>query len=99
MPRRSRPRKEPAPAQGDPAPALLRDQQESGPDGDWVVRPVTGAANNKTYRCPGCDHEIRPATPHLVVWAAEDSAALDRRHWHRTCWHARRHRNPGRSRW
>ncbi|MDP9431611.1 MAG: hypothetical protein M3P91_02510 [Actinomycetota bacterium] len=60
---------------------------ESWPDGDWVVRPVTGAASTKSYRCPGCDQEIRPATPHLVVWP--DGELDDRRHWHKPCWRAR----------
>jgi hypothetical protein len=60
---------------------------ESGPDGDWMVRPITGAAAVKLYRCPGCDHEIRAGTPHVVVWrpGAEES----RRHWHTPCWRAR----------
>ncbi|MGE5288516.1 MAG: hypothetical protein ACM3ML_15220 [Micromonosporaceae bacterium] len=43
---------------------------ESWPDGDWVVRPVSGAAAAKTYRCPGCDQEIPPGTPHVVAWPA-----------------------------
>jgi hypothetical protein len=73
---------------------------EEALDGDWVVRRLTGSATSKTYRCPGCDHEIRPATPHLVTWPAypRDSdlepwditaAAEWRRHWHATCWRAR----------
>jgi hypothetical protein len=53
-------------------------------DGDWTVRPLSGAAAVKVYRCPGCDHEINPGTPHLVVWQPERAA--DRRHWHRPCW-------------
>ena len=28
------------------------------------------ASGLKTYRCPGCDQEIRPATPHVVSWPA-----------------------------
>lgn len=69
--------------------AALRgvDQVEEWFDGDWVVRPVTGAAATKDYRCPGCDHEIRPATPHLVAWPAGGPA--ERRHWHKPCWRAR----------
>ena len=71
---------------------------------DWSVRHVAGAsAEGKTYRCPGCDQEIRPGTPHLVTWQAyardsdldpwdTDSAADRRRHWHATCWSARVHR-------
>ena len=38
-------------------------RRESGSDGDWLVRPVTGAAATKTYRCPGCDQEIRRRRP------------------------------------
>lgn len=59
---------------------------ESWPDGDWTVRPVTGSAS-RPYRCPGCDQEIRPATPHLVAWPEGDLD--DRRHWHTACWRAR----------
>ena len=73
---------------------------EQAADGDWVVRPLTGAASDKTYRCPGCDQEIRPGTPHVVTWPAyardsdldpwdTDSAADRRRHWHTACWRAR----------
>jgi hypothetical protein len=73
---------------------------EEASDGDWVVRPLTGAASDKTYRCPGCDQEIRPRTPHVVAWPAyardsdldpwdTESAADWRRHWHTTCWRAR----------
>jgi hypothetical protein len=60
---------------------------ESGPDGDWVVRPVAASAATKVYRCPGCDQEIRPAVPHVVAWRVGDEA--DRRHWHTPCWSAR----------
>jgi hypothetical protein len=61
---------------------------------DYVVRPVTGSAATKAYRCPGCDHEIRPATPHVVVWPFDDAGLERRRHWHSACWRARdrRHR-------
>ncbi|MCX6421913.1 MAG: hypothetical protein NT180_06035 [Actinobacteria bacterium] len=65
------------------------------PDGDWVVRRVTGAAATKAYRCPGCDQEIRPATPHTVAWPdGGASASEDRRHWHSPCWEKRTHRRP-----
>ncbi|MFL6241325.1 MAG: hypothetical protein ACJ735_17720 [Actinomycetes bacterium] len=65
--------------------------------GEYVVRPITGSASTKTYRCPGCDHEIRPATPHVVVWPADHPAgADDRRHWHTACWRARDRRPPRR---
>ncbi|MGZ4508881.1 MAG: hypothetical protein ACXVX0_16665 [Blastococcus sp.] len=76
-----------------------RETVEEGADGDWVVRPLTGSSG-KTYRCPGCDQEIRPGTPHVVTWPAyardsdldpwdTDSAADWRRHWHSACWRAR----------
>jgi hypothetical protein len=60
---------------------------ESGPDGDWIVRPVSGAAAVKVYRCPGCDQEIAPGLPHVVAWQVDD--ADNRRHWHRPCFDAR----------
>lgn len=58
---------------------------------DWYVRPLTGAASTKAYRCPGCDHLIPMATPHVVVWPVQKSllsaSAIDeRRHWHVSCW-------------
>jgi hypothetical protein len=86
---------------GGPGPGQHRvDVVEEAADGDWVVRPVTGATTGKTYRCPGCDQEIRTGTPHVVTWAAyardsdldpwdTESAADLRRHWHTTCWRAR----------
>ncbi len=73
-------------------------QTQSWPDGDWVVRQVPGAAAAKTYRCPGCDQEIRPGTAHVVVWQADASDAAERRHWHNSCWQ-RRPRRPGPSPW
>ncbi len=60
---------------------------ESWPDGDWMVRHVTGSASTKPYRCPGCDQQIRSATPHVVAWP--ESNLDDRRHWHTACWRAR----------
>ncbi|MEX5637692.1 hypothetical protein [Parafrankia sp. FMc2] len=62
-----------------------------GPDEGWVVRPVTGAATTKEYRCPGCDHLIALGMPHRVVWPV--GAVDERRHWHTACW-ARRHAGP-----
>ncbi|MGH3326817.1 MAG: ATP/GTP-binding protein [Streptomycetales bacterium] len=62
---------------------------EEWPDGEWIVRSVTGSATTKSYRCPGCDHEIHPATPHLVAWPAEAGGLDERRHWHPACWRAR----------
>lgn len=59
---------------------------EDEPGGEWIVRPVAGA--EKTYRCPGCDHEIFPGVGHVVAWPV--GGADERRHWHRPCWDRRR---------
>lgn len=84
-PRRARRR--PEDAQPPPLTPVGGEQVEEHPDGDFVVRRLTGSAATKVYRCPGCDQEIRPATPHVVAWPVgrED----DRRHWHSACWQAR----------
>jgi hypothetical protein len=50
---------------------------ESAPDGDWLVRTVPGAHGRKTYRCPGCDHEIAPGVGHVVAWPAPDGGYGD----------------------
>jgi hypothetical protein len=69
---------------------------QAHPDGDWLVRDVTGAGAAKTYRCPGCDHEIRPGVAHVVAWPADERGDMsDRRHWHTGCWRARDRRAPG----
>ncbi|MBJ8342869.1 ATP/GTP-binding protein [Antrihabitans sp. YC3-6] len=69
---------------------------EPGPseiDERYVVRTVPGARATKTYRCPGCDHEIRPGTAHVVVWPADEIGGTEeRRHWHTGCWSGRRTR-------
>ena len=72
-----------------PALRLGPERIESAPDGDWVVRAVPRAAAVKTYRCPGCDQEIRPGTAHVVVWPAYTPGLAERRHWHRPCWEER----------
>jgi hypothetical protein len=68
------------------------------PEGPLEVRHVQPYQAVKPYRCPGCDHEIRPATPHVVAWPAawgadgdrdEDAGLGERRHWHTACWRAR----------
>jgi hypothetical protein len=82
-----------------PLPNLTR--LEIGSDGyEYEVRPVTGAAAAKGYRCPGCDHEIRSGTPHVVVWQAGmgDAGIDERRHWHTACWASRNTRRPTRKR-
>jgi hypothetical protein len=71
---------------------------ETKADGEWLVRSVTGSATAKSYRCPGCQQLVAPATPHLVVWPADpsllaalsgDEALDERRHWHTGCWRRR----------
>jgi hypothetical protein len=78
----------------EPVIALGPEQVQSWPDGDWVIRPVPGAAAAKTYRCPGCDQEIWPGVAHVVVWPEQATGAEGRRHWHNSCWQ-RRPRRPG----
>ncbi len=55
-----------------------------GFDETWQWRPVSGQAAVKSYRCPGCDHEVPVGQPHVVAW--RDDAVDDRRHWHTACW-------------
>ena len=63
---------------------------QPSPDGQWLVRTITADGATKTYRCPGCDHEITPGTPHVVAWPADERGSVtDRRHWHTGCWRAR----------
>jgi len=47
----------------------------------YEVREV---ASDKEYRCPGCDHVVRPGVWHLVVVPDDDPDG--RRHWHTECW-------------
>lgn len=71
---------------------------EVGPDGwDYDVRPIAASRALKTYRCPGCDHEIRPGTAHVVAWPSGEGAVDDRRHWHTPCWGNRANRGPTRT--
>lgn len=91
---RSRPRRS---AGTGSRPLPRADAVEHHPDGDWVVRRLTGSASTKIYRCPGCSQEIRPATPHVVAWPADapllgGQASDARRHWHTACWRHRGHR-------
>jgi hypothetical protein len=57
---------------------------EEWSDGNWIVRKITGSGSTKNYRCPGCDHEIRPATPHTLSYL--EGYLDERRHWHTACW-------------
>ncbi len=81
---------------GPAAPAAGPERVETWPDGDWVVRHVSGAGTTKTYRCPGCDQEVAPGTPHVVAWPADRfGLGIDeRRHWHSACWQNRLRRPP-----
>ncbi|OFJ55014.1 hypothetical protein [Mycolicibacterium grossiae] len=94
------PRRRPTPRTVRPsAPRLDAQRVESGPDGyDYHVRSIAGSRATKTYRCPGCDQEVRPGVAHVVVWRAEagESAVEDRRHWHGPCWTHRMNRGPTR---
>ncbi|UJW35396.1 hypothetical protein L3Q67_17350 [Saccharothrix sp. AJ9571] len=98
MPRRNKPSRGPvSPPARELGGATGWAGRETGADGDWLVRSVPGAQATKFYRCPGCDHEIRPGVPHVVVWPADGTGSVtDRRHWHRPCWDARARRRPGR---
>lgn len=68
-----------------------------GDDGEVTVRHMQPYEAVKAYRCPGCDHEIRPGEGHEVVVPVDSPA--DRRHWHNGCWFReakRRSRRTGR---
>ncbi|MFF0494660.1 ATP/GTP-binding protein [Nocardia sp. NPDC004068] len=90
MPRRKPRPTQPARSSRDPRPlGDVFGRTEPGPDGDdYIVRTIPGTRATKTYRCPGCDHEIPPGTPHLVAWRAHNGEE-DRRHWHTGCWKGR----------
>lgn len=63
---------------------------------EWFVRTISGASSQRAYLCPGCQQEVRPGTPHLVVWPADGVGGVDdRRHWHSACWGSRHRRHPG----
>jgi hypothetical protein len=68
------------------------------PDDGVDVRHVQPYEAVKRYRCPGCDHDIRPGDGHEVVVPRRDPQA--RRHWHSGCWRGeqRRRTRPGRGR-
>jgi hypothetical protein len=104
-PRRNRPRRGDRRRSSVPALDLERvrrgvDTVESWGPEQWRVRQISGGAAVKSYRCPGCDQEIQPGVPHLVVWPLETIDGLvgeaARRHWHTGCWRARDRRRPAR---
>lgn len=87
-PRKNKRREEPPPRQA----GHTRHERV---EGDFRVRHLTGESSTKIYRCPGCDQEIRPGVPHVVVWPLEGwGDEGDRRHWHASCWAARDRRRP-----
>jgi hypothetical protein len=57
------------------------------------VRRIQPFQAVKTYRCPGCNHDIVPGTGHVVAVPTE--APDMRRHWHTPCWNNRSRRRPG----
>jgi hypothetical protein len=94
-PRRARRKPGPPPGERPSTPSGSHERVEEHPDGDWVVRSITGSSSTKNYRCPGCDQEIRPATPHVVAGPADGYGGVDeRRHWHTACWRSRGRRAP-----
>jgi hypothetical protein len=79
MPRKNRR----APLEHLPSPAPV--ERSAAPA--WASAPgyeVREVASDKGYRCPGCDHAVRPGLRHLVVVPEGDADA--RRHWHSKCW-------------
>jgi hypothetical protein len=95
-PRRNRPRERPAPpGTDDPPPHRAIEGVQQWRAGDWMVRSIAGSAATKTYRCPGCQQEVRPGVAHVVAWPIDDGGdESDRRHWHTGCWQARDRRAP-----
>ena len=54
----------------------------------------------ETPQAPAGRQEIRPGVPHVVVWPLEDYGDEgERRHWHTSCWNARKRRGPTPTRW
>lgn len=63
----------------------------------WALVPgfdVRRVSGDRSYRCPGCDHEIRAGTWHLVVVPQDQPD--ERRHWHTECWQSELRRARGR---
>jgi hypothetical protein len=106
-PRRNQPTRGGRSRRPDPPAELTAEALQRGIDSveqwgaqQWRVRQIPGTAAVKTYRCPGCDQEIRPGVPHVVAWPRDGLAGFggeaDRRHWHAGCWRARDRRRPAR---
>ncbi|TSD93333.1 hypothetical protein FOS14_23215 [Skermania sp. ID1734] len=71
--------------------ASMRRVEADADGASYIVRTVPSARAVKTYRCPGCDHEIRPGVAHVVAWES-GADGEDRRHWHSGCWSGRQTR-------
>ena len=102
MPRRNRPaargrRAGAEPAAPVPVPGGAQRRESWGAE-QFLVRSVPAAAAQKSYRCPGCDHEVRAGVAHVVAWPEHEPDAGGRRHWHASCWAARERRAPTRRR-
>src|SRR5919107_1785756 len=54
-----------------------------GADG-WHLRFVHPSRATKVNPCPGCNQEIFPPPPQVVVWPEGEPPR--RRHWHKGCW-------------
>ena len=94
MGRKNRRRVDDIPEGVGPAVYGARRVEEFGGE-DWIVQTITGSASTKTYRCPGCDQEIRPATAHVVSYPMDGPGGVEaRRHWHTPCWSSRSSRAP-----
>jgi hypothetical protein len=92
VPRRNRPARPAAGRVENAAPRSISSERREFLRGiAYVVRTVPADRAVKTYRCPGCDQEIR-AVPHIVSWPENDLDAGERRHWHTACWANREQR-------
>jgi hypothetical protein len=80
MPRRNRRDRRPI----DPLDAAGSPRTHAPSWAGLVGYEVHEVAGGKEYRCPGCDHAVRPGLRHLVV--VPDGASEERRHWHSECW-------------
>jgi hypothetical protein len=79
-----------------PPPPPDPDAARSGIAPYWAQVPgseVRWNISSKQYRCPGCDHMIRPGLQHLVVVPDDDPET--RRHWHTNCWQTELRGGPG----
>lgn len=96
MPRSNRPRRSRSrpPAPTGPPRVVVEEVDYAGVR--WAVRRVRGGEPDRSYRCPGCQHDVPGSAAHVVVWPREAMRGLEnRRHWHTACWSARERRRPG----